>query len=76
MQETQYWGIVLYGLRCDRKHLFIALSYCREKQHFVIPFIADIRNLFYLPYLTFFYIDLCILFYIFYFWKQPLKIIP
>ena len=45
MLEThdQYWGIGIYGLGCNANFFYIDLSYCKERQYFVIPFIADIR---------------------------------
>ena len=45
MLEThdQYWGIGIYGLGCNANFFYIDLSYCKERQYFVISFIADIR---------------------------------
>ena len=72
MQETlgQYLGIGSYGLRCNANIFYIDLSCFKEIQSFVILFTADI------PFTPFFYIALSVPFYISYFRKQPLKIIP
>ena len=42
MQETpgQYQGIGIYSVRCNVSFFYIELSYCKERQSFVIPFIA------------------------------------
>ena len=33
----QYWGIGMYDLRCNVTFFYIDLSYCKERQSFVIP---------------------------------------
>ena len=75
MLEThdQYWGIWIYGLGCKANFFYVNLSYYKERQYFVIPFIADIR-IFIIAY----FVLHCprIPFYISCFWEQPLEIIP
>ena len=43
MLEThdQYWGIGVFSLRCNANFFYVDLSYYKERQYFVIPFIAD-----------------------------------
>ena len=61
------------GMQC---FFFTMILHTIKKDNiFVVPFIEDVRNR-YLLSLTFFYIAHRIPFYISYFWKQPLEIIP
>ena len=40
----QYWGIGMYGWNVILTFFYTDLAYCKERQYFVILFIADIRN--------------------------------